>query len=654
MEKRKLRKLPFIQAKEEDIELAERGGTLEWIIRAEYMREIPGCLAVYLYCREDLLTGNRTARFRIFLEYGDYISQKSNGGWSKAALEKLVHPSKKENCISADAETEKRICRWMGNPAGKNAAEAISFFQEKVREVRLARRYEKRAKEIDRMMGKVRKIPRRFEKWIDQEFMPESRYFFYRYGTKKEQEGGCSRCRSRIRIDRKLVRYGKKVTCPVCGKELTALSEKKMPRRIWNQDIAVLFQKTEDGLVLRFFVITKTYGKNDFIGAVSLREYARLFFENGSWIRYEFCYSAYYNGMIWKKETYTKNTRYVVPCPVGLKYALKDTPFIYSGLEAMITGDGKEMLDVVRYLEIFQKWNGLEKLAKCGFRNLVFEAMNEGTKRFEQITDKEKTEMHSFLKISRGMFRVLPRRAVTMEALKFVQQYCFAGKEKDWDAVRDWLLVGQGEWRIQNYLGIIPLRKIADYVKARLESMENGYAKSGFIRSYFDYLGWCRKLRYDLRDQYYAFPKNFAKEHDRVMKEYEAYQVKEKERERRACWLMATRRLRRLIPRIGEIKNEKFQIIVPPNAGTISREGKIQHHCVASYIPHVAKGKSLILFLRQNEDPGKPFRTLEWKNGKFKQCQGKGNCAENGEEITDFLEYAAAKLIKRLETKKAA
>ena len=141
MEKRKLRKLPFIQAKEEDIELAERGGTLEWIIRAEYVREIPGCLAVYLYCREDLLTGNRTARFCIFLEYGDYISQKSNGGWSKAALENLVYPSKKENCISADAETEKRICRWMGNPAGKNAAEAISFFQEKVREVRLATVY---------------------------------------------------------------------------------------------------------------------------------------------------------------------------------------------------------------------------------------------------------------------------------------------------------------------------------------------------------------------------------------------------------------------------------------------------------------------------------------------------------------------------------
>ena len=28
---------------------------------------------------------------------------------------------------------------------------------------------------------------------------------------------------------------------------------------------------------------------------------------------------------------------------------------------------------------------------------------------------------------------------------------------------------------------------------------------------------------YDLRDRYYAFPKDFAKEHDRVMKEYEAY-----------------------------------------------------------------------------------------------------------------------------------
>ncbi|GEM_PF-2905752 len=653
MEKRKLRKLPFIQAKEEDIQLAERGGTLEWIIRAEYVQGIPGCLAVYLYCREDLLTGNRTARFRIFLGYGDYISQKSNGAWSKAALEKLVYPSEKENCISADEETEKRICRWMGNPAGKNAAEAISFFQEKVREVRLARQYEKRAKETDRMMGKVRKIPKSFEKWVDQEFMPASRYFFYRYGTKKEQDGFCSRCRSQSRIDRKLVRYGKKVTCPVCGKELTALSEKKMPCRIWNRDKTVFIQKTEDGLVLRFFEITKKYRKNDFTGTVSMWEYARLFFENGSWIRYEFCYSAYYNGMVWKKETYSQNTRYVVPCPAGLKYTLKDTPFVYSGLDTMITGDGKEMLDVARYLDVFRKWNGLEKLAKCGFRNLVFETMNGGTKKLEQITDKEKTKMPDFLKVSRGMFRVLPKRTVTVGALKFAQQYCYAGKEKDWDAVRDWIFVGQGEWRIQNYLGIIPLRKMVDYVKARMESMENDYAKSGFIRSYCDYLEWCRKLRYDLRDQYYAFPKDFGKAHDRVMKEYEIYQSKEKERERRASWILATRKLQKLIPKIGEIKNETFQIVVPPNARAILREGKIQHHCVGGYIPHVAKGKSLILFLRENKYPEKPFRTLEWKNGEFKQCQGKGNREQNGKEIIDFLEYAAEKLKTRLGMKEA-
>ena len=75
--------------------------------------------------------------------------------------------------------------------------------------------------------------------------------------------------------------------------------------------------------------------------------------------------------------------------------------------------------------------------------------------------------------------------------------------------------------------------------------------------------------------------------------------------------------------------------------------------CVGGYIPHVAKGKSLILFLRENKYPEKPFRTLEWKNGEFKRCQGKGNREQNGTEIIDFLEYAAEKLKTRLGMKEA-
>lgn len=96
------------------------------------------------------------------------------------------------------------------------------------------------------------------------------------------------------------------------------------------------------------------------------------------------------------------------------------------------------------------------------------------------------------------------------------------------------------------------------------------------------------------------------------------------------------------------ISDGQLVIVVPKTSKEIEEEGKRLHHCVANYISKVIDGKTLILFLRKKETIDIPFRTLEWRDGEFKQCQGYGNREHNDEEITGFLEYAQSQIREKL------
>lgn len=66
-------------------------------------------------------------------------------------------------------------------------------------------------------------------------------------------------------------------------------------------------------------------------------------------------------------------------------------------------------------------------------------------------------------------------------------------------------------------------------------------------------------------------------------------------------------------------------------------EGKILHHCVASYAEYHAKGRAAIFFIRQADKPDKPFYTLELdeKHLIVRQNRGLRNC-DRTPEVTAF------------------
>ena len=66
-------------------------------------------------------------------------------------------------------------------------------------------------------------------------------------------------------------------------------------------------------------------------------------------------------------------------------------------------------------------------------------------------------------------------------------------------------------------------------------------------------------------------------------------------------------------------------IVIPENTEAISKEGQNLHHCVGSYISRVAKGESIILFVRKANAKNKSYYTMEIKDDEMTQCRGFGN-----------------------------
>lgn len=96
-------------------------------------------------------------------------------------------------------------------------------------------------------------------------------------------------------------------------------------------------------------------------------------------------------------------------------------------------------------------------------------------------------------------------------------------------------------------------------------------------------------------------------------------------------------------------KTDKFAVVIPKTADDVANEGIELHHCVKSYIPKIAEGRTNIVFIRKVDDLEKPFFTVEVSNEKsIEQVHGFGNRNANTEPgLTEFVKkWAKAKKLK--------
>jgi len=164
-------------------------------------------------------------------------------------------------------------------------------------------------------------------------------------------------------------------------------------------------------------------------------------------------------------------------------------------------------------------------------------------------------------------------------------------------------------------------------------------------RDYFDYTRWLEEMGYDMRNEFNLYPKDFKKAHDDKSKEYTRFKDKQaKEDEKRFKRLLAKLRKETEDVDAMDLKTYGMFIRLPKELDELKREGETLHHCVGTYRDSVARGDTMIFFIRLESDPDQPFYTLEWK-GRVVQCRGFKNC-DMTPEVKAFVNIFQEKMVE--------
>lgn len=166
---------------------------------------------------------------------------------------------------------------------------------------------------------------------------------------------------------------------------------------------------------------------------------------------------------------------------------------------------------------------------------------------------------------------------------------------------------------------------------------------------YFDYVRWIREMGYDMRNEFNLYPKDFKKAHDEKSKEYTKFQD-EKARKDIERFNKLLKELRKEANGVEpmNLRSGGLFIRLPKQLDELKREGEILRHCVGTYRDKMAKGETMIFLIRKENEPDKPYYTLEWK-GKVIQCRGYKN-RDMTSEVKAFVELFQKKMVEYEDT----
>lgn len=190
---------------------------------------------------------------------------------------------------------------------------------------------------------------------------------------------------------------------------------------------------------------------------------------------------------------------------------------------------------------------------------------------------------------------------------------------------------------LNNVLNIIELgfsnKEIHSYfIKTNLYQAIDGFTT---LELWYDYINMAMVMEVP----YEKFPNSLKKEHDLMTRNYEYHKKEliEKQFGKRGEELSKL-----------EYKGEKYLVKTPKTTADIIREGKRLRHCVACYIERIAKGETVVLFIRKKENPEEPFYTFEIQNKQIVQIRGFAN-KDPEQEIINFVnEWKKEKLGKKI------
>lgn len=286
---------------------------------------------------------------------------------------------------------------------------------------------------------------------------------------------------------------------------------------------------------------------------------------------------------------------------------------------------------------LHDKKNIYEKLCKAGLTRLAQDDFNKwGSYWYRDMCideDNGQTSLVKMLGINKNQLKLL-RENQTVDALKYIKLVPNADQE-----TLD--LIDASKAKLVTIRKIIACRfnvkkTLKYFVKSKCNHDE-----------WLHYVDLLIRLRYRL-DESYLYPRDFRKEDDRVAKEYND----NVERIRKGGDNLRNELIKNIADSLRNNKEiaEFFKgsnglvVCVPETVAELKEEGKKLHNCLGTYVDKVARGETLIFFVRRIEDPTAPYIAMEYNRGEIVQCRFDYNKAVTDTKIIDFANALAKKL----------
>lgn len=642
MEKRLLRNIPITNTKKEWICLAKRldESSINYLVSAENTIVDKKKISImYFYHKSN----PEKAIFRVFLDKEDYITQDLTSEsikWKTGSLYNLLDRWGWYNeCILVDNKSFKVLSNFLNT---EEPLQALGTWQDEIKAKRLAKKHQVIKDRIDKKMKSVPKLPKSFEKWLNDTVLCHSRYVYYAYSPKKVLYGYCTHCQSNVRVEE--ARHNKQGICPNCKSSVTYKSIGRSGK-IVDYGKAALIQKVEGNLLIRYFNVTKYYKVDYKNPTLEYLELQRCFVDkDGKIDSYEFrnfnqtgvlrwcegisnnnSYSMFYS----KAYDFTEVTLYTR----NLSRVLKDSVLKYSGLKEFVSHIKHTEFPINSYINYYLSFPGLEYLVKLKLYKLV-EDLLYGYYSYKDCINTKGINMHEILGINNNQLRNLQRingGAKELKVLKGMgktnlkltdEQICFVAKHINFNNVV----------KASRYTTI---HKMITYVTS--QSKDNNINNT--FSDWLDYIDFCKVLKYDLKNEFVLFPRHLTQSHNEL-----SSLIADNKNE------LYNSRIAEMIEPLNRLfswQSKDNVIIVPKTYDDILNEGNSLNHCVGkgSYGDKIIKGQSIILFLRNKKEIDKPFYTIELDayTNKILQCRGKNNKS---------MDEEVKKIMKRFEKEK--
>lgn len=283
----------------------------------------------------------------------------------------------------------------------------------------------------------------------------------------------------------------------------------------------------------------------------------------------------------------------------------------------------------IKYMHGYEKHPQVEQLAKAGFVNYVFDGLQKGAS-FEKSVKKE-IPLPSY---------------VTKE-----------NKYNGYSVTKKLILLHQkGKGISEDFMDFISL-ELKNIIDDLLDIVEHGYTCNEIhhylVRSWASQAIelresvelWSDSLRMAaiMECDIQKFPNSLKKTHDLLVRDYNLH-ANEHHNKRYVEFI------KNKLHEDFAFEDSKFIIKAPDSLKEVLEEGQALDHCVGSYSQNIADGSRKILFLREKDEPGKPFVTIEVRNGRLAQCRTHKNVNYKlipNEDLVPFVEkWARAKGIE--------